>query len=357
MTPLAQYRLINLGIAESAFGSPAEAVAWSGVMQGQDYRGGKWSVGCRVAGSSESSIEQAIAQAQVLRTWILRGTLHLVAPADIDWLLALCGPRLIKSNAGRYRQLGLDEATMQRANGILSHALEGGKRLMRPDLFAILEQEGISTEGQRGVYMLQRASLDRLICQGVAPRNVPTFMSLPEVVAPSAPLSRPEAIARLAQRYFHSHGPATVHDFAWWAALPVTEARAGLEAVKGGLTSITHSEQVYWLPADQSERSPQQSVYLLAGFDEYILGYQQRDLVLPSQHAQQVVPGNNGVFFPTIASNGQIVGTWKRADKRGQVILTPTPFEGLSAADWEGVEAAAHAYGDYLGQLVQVVQS
>ena len=81
----------------------------------------------------------------------------------------------------------------------------------------MLEQNRISTEGQRGVYMLQRASLDGLICQGVMHSNNPTFMKLEE--NPHKMMEPEEALAELARRYFTSRGPATLQDYIWWSGL------------------------------------------------------------------------------------------------------------------------------------------
>lgn len=101
-----------------------------------------------------------------MRTWGLRGTLHYVAPADIHWILGLIAPRQMAGNKPRYKQLELDEPTLVRSTELIVEALQGGKHLSRPKLFTILEANGISTAGQRGVYMLQRAGLERLSLSG-----------------------------------------------------------------------------------------------------------------------------------------------------------------------------------------------
>ena len=74
-----------------------------------------------------------------------------------------------------------------------------------------------------------------MICSG--PRRGKQFTyALVEERAPRARvLPRDEALAELARRYFQSHGPATVHDFAWWSGLTVKDARAGAATVDGGL--------------------------------------------------------------------------------------------------------------------------
>src|SRR5690606_10922905 len=157
---------------------------------------------------TDAAIQQAIASHAIVRTWLLRGTLHLAAAEDVRWMLALVAPRLIAGNAHRYHQLELDEPTLIRSTDLLAGALQGGKTLDRRELLVLLEKHGISTEGQRGVYLLQRASLDGLIAQGVQRGQYGIFFALDRL--PPATLSREEALAEMARRYFTTRGPATL---------------------------------------------------------------------------------------------------------------------------------------------------
>jgi len=349
---IAQGRLQQQRISQRSFTQPDEVVAWLGALQGQDYGGAKWSIGLRLPGSTDASIEQAILDKTIIRTWALRGTLHFVAATDLRWLLALLAPRLIAGNARRYRELQLDEQTLTHSNDLLAQALQGGRQLDRPTLFAILEERGISTQGQRGVYLLQHASLHGLICQGIAVRNTPTFMAIDETVPQGKTLIREEALAELALRYFTSHGPATLPDFIRWAALTASDARAGLAAVTPQLYQFSVDEQTYWTAPQAALTPPPQSLYLLPGFDEYILGYTDRSAVLEPQYANRIVPGGNGVFYPTIVSNGQVVGTWQRSFKKGAVVITPQPFTTLTTAEEEDFAVAAHQFGEFLEMAI-----
>ncbi len=338
-------RLYNQHISQQGFREPHEIVAWSGVMQGQDYTGAKWSIGLRLPACTDAKIEQAIEQKTILRSWLLRGTLHFVAAQDIRWLTDLIGSRQIASSARRYRELELDEQTLSRSNEILVRTLQNHPEVQRTALFESLEHAGISTHGQRGYYLLHHASLSGLICQGTAPKNESYFMLMPEAKT----LPREVALAELAKRYFTSHGPATLPDFTWWSGLPAADARAGFEAVKSQFISETVDQHTYWmLLTTQSFSSESHEMYLLAGFDEYLLGYKDRSTVLPPQHAQKVVPGGNGVFFPTIVVNGQVVGTWKRTLKKHTVSLTPTPFENLSDMEQKTFQSQAEKYANFL---------
>jgi Winged helix DNA-binding domain len=347
---VAVQRLHSQHLEHAGFEKPSEVVAWLGAMQAQDYAGAKWSVGLRLPDSTDAGIEQAIADNTFVRTWALRGTLHFVAAPDIRWLLALVAPRIIARNARRYRELELDEHTLARSSAVLADALQGGEQLDRTALLAILEQDGISTQGQRAAYILQRASLDGLICQGVVRRNNPTYMSLDESLPEARTAERDEAVAELARRYFTSRSPATLQDFVWWSGLSTADARAGLEATKPQLVQETIDGRTYWLSRPMPENSSS-TVYLLPGFDEYLLSYRDRSASLDVVHAKTLNAGG-GVLSPTIVAGGRVVGAWKRTFKKDAVVITVSPFAPLSEVQNHALSAAVERYGRFVGMPV-----
>ena len=148
-----------------------------GAIQAQDYAGAKWSIGLRIPGITDKNVEKALKDKSIVRTWTLRGTLHFVSSSDLHWILEILSPHIISRNNRRYKQLNLDDETLSKSNAILSNSLMDGNQLTRTELLDIIEQEGISTDGQRAAYMLQRASLDGLICQSIMKRNNPTYIS------------------------------------------------------------------------------------------------------------------------------------------------------------------------------------
>ncbi|MEQ8673936.1 MAG: winged helix DNA-binding domain-containing protein [Aggregatilineales bacterium] len=356
MTAIGIHRLYSQHIAQSTEQTPAGVVAWLGALQGQDYYGAKWSVGLRLTGATDAQVEQAIADHDIIRAWLMRGTLHLATHADIYWMLDLLSSRIISGNKSRYKQLELDHTTLMKSNEILADALKNGKHLTRKALFPILEQHGISTAGQRGVHMLQRASLDGLICQSIAERNDPQFFLFDG--HPKTPkFTREEALMELAKRYFISRGPATVQDFAWWAGLTLTDARKGLEAIKSLLIEDIIDDVSYWRSAEDktpiAQKTDSPEVYLLPGFDEFYLGYKDRSPIIDPIYMNNVCPGNNGVFKPTIVINGRIVGIWQRTLKKHAVEITLAPFEPLTGEQIEAIHPVAQRYSDYLeGSLV-----
>lgn len=350
MNNIAVQRLYSQFIEHSECKTPVDVVSSLGALQGQDYPGALWSVGVRLPGSTKADIEQALIDKTIVRTWAMRGTLQLVAAADLRWMLALVAPRQATTYARRYRQLELDGITLERTNTLIADALRDGKPQTKSALIAMLQANGISTDGQRGVFVLNRASNDGLICQSVMQGRDPTFQLIDDSIAQGAPLKGDDAVIELARRYFTTRAPATIHDFVWWSGLRVSDAKMAVDALKSVLVEETIDGKGYWLPADMpSIDSYQPSVHLLPGFDEFLISYRDRSASLDPQHANAIVPGGNGMFISTIVVDGRVAGIWRRDVKKREMVIKLEPFASLTTAQREGAALAAQRYGEFLG--------
>lgn len=337
--------------------SEEEVVSWMGALQGQDYISSRWAIGVRLPGSTEEKIEEATREFRIVRSWLMRGTLHLTSSADIRWMLDLLGPRLIKAGMPRNRQLELDEETFTRSNDLLLRTLEGGKQLTRDELAGIYKNAGIAIDGQRFIHLLQRAALEQLICFGPRRQKQFTFTLLDNAVpATQAAKNREEALAELAKRYFQSRGPATLNDFVWWSGLPVTEARLGLEAAKPLLQQENIGRQVYYLPRELPSALSRQkrSVWLLPAFDEYVIAYRDRSALL-DKHLSKHVISANGIFYPVIVVNGKVEGLWKRTIQKNKIIVEIKPFGTLRAAVKKEIAASAGEFGKFAGKAIHII--
>lgn len=344
---IAAIRLAGQQISSSRFHSAGALVAHLGAMQAQDHASALWAIGLRVPGTNQATVRAAIADKSVVRSWLLRGTLHIASGADLRWMLALLGERNIAGAAGRHRQLGLDDQVFAASRKHLIKALQGGHTLTRNALFALLQEQGIATAGQRGLHILWRLAQEGLLCFSDHIGKQPAFALLDEwLPAAGASMQREHALAELAARYIRSHGPATVADFAWWSGLTLSEARRGIAAASG-LVARRQGEADYWMAEGALDAAADRSgVYLLPGFDEYLLGYKDRSAVLPAAHAPRIVPGGNGVFKAMLLIDGQIAGTWRRED--GDIV--PEAFAPLKRAHQKGLAAAAKRYLQFCGE-------
>ncbi len=289
-------------------------------MQAQDYLSALYAVGLRMKKSTDSSIEQAITNKTIVRTWPMRGTLHFVAPDDAKWMLALLTPGVISRAASIYRNAGLDKNIFLKSRKVIIRALEGGKQLDRKEIYQVLEKAKISTLGYRGLHIIGLLAQEGLLCFGPRLSKQQGFVLLDEWIPFSKKLHGEEALAELATRYFTSHGPATVRDFAWWSGLTVTAATKGLELVKKNFISEDINGQMFWMSDHTSIKIKTQAIYLLPAFDEYLVGYKDRSAALDTKYARDILT-TNGIFNPSLIINGKVEGTWKRTIIKTKCLL------------------------------------
>jgi hypothetical protein len=352
---VAHFRLVNQQISCPRSKEPHEVVSALGAMQAQDYLGALWAIGLRVAGATETAVEQAIAERKLIRTWPMRGTLHFVAAADARWMLELMTPGPIARAARRFQQLELDEKVFSRSRKLFIRALRGNRQLTRKTMMDLLEGARISTAGQRGLHILWRLAQEGLLCFAAREGKQQTFALLEEWAPQPHRPPRDAALAEMAQRYFSGHGPATLRDFVWWTGLKISSAKAALDSVCPQLSQHVIDGTSYWMNREFPDPpAAARAVYLLPGFDEYLLGYRDRGAVLEPRHSQKIMPGGNGLFLPTIVISGRVAGTWKRVLKKNEVLITPSPFAPLKKAEQNAFAAAAERYRDFVGRSAEL---
>ncbi|GAB3981656.1 winged helix DNA-binding domain-containing protein [Spirosoma terrae] len=320
---IARLRLINQQLTETTLSTPVELVTWLGAVQGQEYAQSKWGLGLRLPQLTDADIERDFASGALLRTHVLRPTWHLVAAADIRWLLQLTAPRVHAINAYMYRKCELDSAIFNRCNEIMIRQLEGGTFLTRNALNQAFQQQGIEASDTRLSCIMMQAELDGLICSGPREGNQFTYALLEERVKPVATLSKEEALAEMAQRYFISRGPATIHDFATWSGLTVTDCRKGAELAK---TNLTKAGDYYFKDVAPASTPTTERLYLLPMYDEFVMGYKDRSpSMLLSSESKPL-----SVFENLLMADGQLIGTWKRSvgtkstDVKAHFLYSPT---------------------------------
>jgi hypothetical protein len=329
---VALLRLAAQLLAGPGAAGPAEAVRRLGAVQGQDFPGAVTSVALRTADRRRKDVEVALDDGEIVRSWPMRGTLHVVAAEDLPWMLRLLCTRVLSGLAARWAQLQLTEAEAERAREIVLHTLAGGRRMRRADLLVAIDAAGVATTGQRGAHLLGFLSRTGTLCLGPTDgTGEQLFVLLDEWVRAPRRLAGDEALGELARRFFLGHGPATVHDLARWAGLPLGAARTGIAVARPDLAALDVDGVEHLLdPATPDRlagsRAEAEGLLLLPGFDEFVLGYRDRSTILDPEFADRIVPGNNGMFRPTVVLGGRIVGTWQWTGRGARRAVTATPF-------------------------------
>ena len=340
---VALQRMVAQRLVGPGMGSGAEVVRHLACVQAQDLAGALASVRLRTAPGG-ADVAEALATGEVVRSWPMRGTLHLVAGGDLGWMLDLTAPRLVAGAAARRRALGLTEEHARRAADLARGALAGGRSIRREELMAIWEDAGLLGVPQRGYHLLWWISQTGVTCFGPLEGAEQRIVLLEEWVPRPRRPERSAALADWIGRYFRSHGPATRADAIRWTGLTARDVDEGL-AGADGLATVEIDGVTHHLDPEVPSRlealgARARVTVLLPGFDELILGYADRSVTLAPEHADRIVPGGNGVFRATIVDAGRVVGTWRHQGTGARRRVVAEPFGDLTARARRAVERA-----------------
>ena len=230
-------------------------------------------------------------------SWLCRGTLHLVCADDFTWLLSLVAPRQLSANQRRLAQEGVTADSAETAVGVIEQALAERGPMTRGELRTLIAEAGVRSEGQALVHLLVLAALNGRIVRCDRERFVLAADWLPQPPR----IERHSALRELGLRYRQAHALAGPHDLAWWAGVSVGDARLAWRDTSEPETEASP------LPAR-----------LLASFDEYLIGWEDRSFALPEAMKPQVLAG--GMIRAVAIDDGQVVDTWTKP--AGQVRLT-----------------------------------
>lgn len=356
LTDIAKLRLWSQQIAASKCKTAKDVIAWMGAMQAQDHSMAKWALGIRCPSATIAKVETALDKGAILRTHLLRPTWHLVSADDIYWLLELSAPYLLAGQKSRPKELELSEAIFKKSNSIIEKALSKGRHLLREEILAELQQAKIATDENRSSYLLFRAELDGIICSGKTREGKQTYALLAERVPNKKTLSKEEALATLAERYFSSRGPATLKDFINWSGISITDAKRAVEMVKTRFVQETVNGDTYWFNNVVTKHlNGEPAVHLLPGFDEFIIGYKDRTASLPLAHTKAII-NVNGIFRPPLVVNGQVKGLWARTLEDDKVGIAITLFPGSSRPHKKLLDQAVEKIGQFYGKKAELVK-
>jgi hypothetical protein len=253
------------------------------------------------------------------------------------------------------RKLELDARVFTQCDKLLESALRGGKHLTRKEISAALERGGVNALGQRLAHILMHAELEALICSGSLNGKQFTYALFDERVPATRPLAREEALAKLALRYFQSHGPATVHDFSWWSGLRMGDSRDAVELVKRDLVQETIDGVAYWLiPSQGTVRARRPLIHLLPNYDEHVVAYRDHGPSFDPESLGGVRIRPEALMAYIVTRDGFVIGGWKRAILPGRIEITTDMLVKLTAAEAKALEKAAAAFGRFMGLPVVI---
>ena len=320
-------RTLSQQLTKPMFTTPRELVSWMGAIQAQDYNMSKWAVGVRLASATIIDVENALAKGEILRTHVMRPTWHLVTAEDIRWMLELCREKIKALCAPRDRQLGIDEKLFYSANNLIAKMLEGNNHLTRQEIAAELTKAGITVDTARMIHFMYRAEAEGIVCSGIDKEKKQTYALIDEWVKPTKKLQKDESLALLASKYFKSHSPASVQDFAWWSGLSMSDSKLAINLINFDLDKERFGDTILNIHKS-CKTTTKLSDYacLLPAFDEYLISYKDRDAVIDAKHQSKAFT-KNGIFRPIVMYNGKIIGTWSKQVKKEELNIEISTFE------------------------------
>ena len=309
-------RLLSQQLVSPQFKDPADVVSWFGAMQGQDYKAMRWAVMMRTKRPSFKAFEAAFNDGRIIRTHLLRTTWQLVSGEDYRWMLELCRTKALVGLRGWMHSNGIDipDEEKWRIQELLAETATGKRAVLKEEFAESLRGKGVTMTDQRLSYHLRLAEYDGLLCSGDLHPTKRTLALVSEKIGPQPAMDHDEALALLARKYFRSHGPASLEDFVWWSGLNISDCRRGMDIIRDEITFLKHRGIEYFFMKDARTRGFRSgNVLLLPAFDEYLIGYKSRHVVLDPAHAPNA-HNQSGIFYNVVALDGEIVGNWRPSE-------------------------------------------
>ena len=319
---------------------PAAAVTALAGMQAQEPSApyiGLWS---RLAGFQVGHLEDALRNRSVVKTTVMRGTLHLVATSRLAAFRAATGSSYYDVTRRLLADLDLDLDAIRAA--VAARVEERARS--RTEVYRLVAE---LVPPPHPPWLADRPS-------GVAALSVTTdLVNSPEdalftararssyQVLRTEPVDPVEAACQVASDYLRAYGPATTADLASWSGRPARAFAAGMASLD--LVRLQAEDGRLLLDlADAPRPDPDgpAPVRFLPVWDSLLLAHARRERVVADDHRRLVV-ARNGDVAPTFLVDGFVAGTWQVAHRARPAAITLRPLVRLSRADRTAVAAEA----------------
>lgn len=320
MNPISS-RLLNQQLICPQFHRPVDVVSWMGAMQAQDYQSVRWAVAMRTRKPSFKAFEDDFNSGRIVRTHLLRCTWQLVAGEDLAWILALCAGKAKSTMKGWMTSNGvkITEEEENRISDIFEEYLAEERCATKDDFVKALAEKDIKMDDHRLSYHIRLAELSGRLCSGDLRPQKSTYSLVRGKIGNMQTLHGEEALGRLATKYFQSHSPATLEDFAWWSGLNLATCREALRLLESSLQCEKFKgRDFYVLNSCRTRGFRSGTVHLIPPYDEYLIAYKSRDIVLEPAMSHKA-HNNSGIFKPIVALDGEIVGNWSPTAQDGRI--------------------------------------
>ena len=309
---LAAIRLLNQQLIAPQFGTPTEVVRYMGAMQAQEYRMMRWAVAMRTRKPSYKAFKQAFDEGQIIRLHLMRGTWQLVSSEDYRSMIDLFAPKAIAVTKGwmSSNKIAIPDEELMRIREILVQTAADKRSVTKEDFVQALADRNLQMDDHRLSYHIRMAEMAGILCSGDLQPMKATYALTANKVKSAIKMDKDEALAYFTKLYFQSRQPATLEDFVWWSGLNISDCRKGIALLGNNIHMERWKGREFYLTDECRIRGFRQGKFLLIPpYDEYLISYKSRDIVLSPEHRHHA-HNNSGIFQPIIAYDGTICGNW-----------------------------------------------
>ena len=338
-------------------GSLVDTCGAIGGAQAQVGSAARLALAARVAGLTAAAYEKALGEERTLvKTWTVRGTLHVVPSRDLPLYVAAFGPLRVANFERWLGRAGVDPKFSAVLTDEIVEALADGPLTRREIAAKVAPHHGPKAKqwiehSWGGV--LHRGVYEGRLCFGPARATEVRFVRTDRWLSTShlAPVTAADAEAALARRYVRAYGPTTARDFGFWAGIYVPDALRLWSRIADELVPVTVDGRACELHADDLPAARRLArsrgvatdlaaphVRMLVHFDPYLLGHRDKAWLLDRKRYKRVFR-TAGWIAPVLLVDGRIAGTWEPSRKKDTLAARVKPF-GRTAP---GVRPAARA--------------
>lgn len=290
----------------------------------------------------------------LLRTWVMRKTIHLIPTDDAAWMLPLFEPAIADWSRRRLGQLGMRAGDQERSLRTIRRALEAEGPLTRTEAAERVVAAGVQLDSMTRGHVMGLAVTSGIACLGPDRGRTACLVSRRDWLGELPRVDRERALAQLARRFVRAFGPASDRDFAYWSGLGLREVRAGLAAIAGELEESRIGGETLLSMRDERSRLPRRGwVRMLGAFDTYLLGYRSRDFLATPEQIAAVKEGGGGWIRPVIVRDGMVIGGWRSAMKGERIAISLALPPAVEDAAREAIEAEIADIGRFLDREVE----
>ena len=311
MNPIA-IRLLNQQLIAPQFNNPTDVVNYMGAIQAQEYRLMRWAVEMRTNKPSHKAFKEAYDDGRIIRMHLMRGTWQLISAKDYWPMINLFAPKAIAVTKGwmSSNKINIPDEELCRVRDILIQVVADKGSATKKDFVQALSEKKLQMDDHRLSYHIRMAEMSGTLCSGELLPMKATYALTANKVKQKKQMERDEALKYFTRKYFQSRQPATLEDFVWWSGLNISDCRRGVELLGNTIHIERWKGRDFYLMDDCRTRGFRKGKFLLIPpYDEYLISYKSRDIVLPQEHKHHA-HNNSGIFQPIIAYDGSVCGNW-----------------------------------------------